>query len=317
MPELPEVQTTVDGINEEVKSWTITDVWTDFDSSFHAGKDNIKNPEFFKIFKKQIIGANISKATRRAKNILIHLSIGKTILIHMKMTGHIMCGEYVFHKKESRDPWKALDTSSNNPLNDPFNRFIHLVFTLEKKNKKGVSHTKHLVMSDMRKFAKVTLLDTATREASPDLSHLGPEPLDNTFTYIIFETQLEKRAHTPIKPELMDQTLIAGVGNIYSDEILWRANVHPKSKFENIPLPVRKEMFKATKEMLLKGIDFGGDSMSDYRNIYGLAGKFQGEHKAYRRTGKRCLKKGCIGMIKRLVIAGRSGHYCDVHQILY
>lgn len=316
MPELPEVQTTVDGLNSEAKGWTIIDVWTDYNSPFHSQKDNIKNPQYFAFFKNEILGAKILETKRRAKNILISLSCGKTVLIHMKMTGHIMCGSYIFHKKLNSDPWKASDITPTNPLNDPFNRFIHLVFTIS-KTIRGKTVEKQIVLSDMRKFAKVTLLESGKLVESDEMRHLGPEPLEENFIFSLFESQLMKRKTTPIKQVLMDQTLIAGVGNIYSDEILWRAGVHPKSHFSKIPQEKRKEMFKATKEMLKKGIDFGGDSMSDYRNIYGLPGKFQGEHKAYRRTGKGCEKKGCRGTIKRLVIGGRSGHFCDTHQELF
>ena len=112
----------------------------------------------------------------------------------------------------------------------------------------------------------------------------------------------------------MDQSIISGIGNIYSDEILWRAGVHPLSNPIAIPEKNLKLMFKATKEILNKGIDFGGDSMSDYRNIEGLPGKFQSKHEAYRRTGKPCRKKGCKGIILRKVIGGRSAHFCSVHQ---
>lgn len=325
MPELPEVQTTVDGINAKTKGMTIVDAWTDYRSPSHEGKENIKNPDFFRRFRHAVMGARIKGARRRAKNILIDLDNDQTILIHMKMTGHIMFGEYICSKKESRDPWKAADRDPKNPLNDPFNRFIHLVFTLCKTGGKA----KHLVLSDMRKFGKVILLPTKEtshgKESHPELSHLGPEPLDRDFTFAIFDKRLSKRPNAPIKQALMDQTLIAGIGNIYSDEILWRASVHPKSQYGKIPMPIRKDMLAATKEMLLKGIDFGGDSMSDYRNIDGLPGRFQGEHKAYRRTGKICGKKVrydgkaviCNGMIRRLVIGGRSGHFCDIHQKQY
>lgn len=328
MPELPEVQTTVDGLNKEVKNQTITDVWTIYNSAYHAGKDNIKNPTFFAHFKKKVVGAKIIGATRRAKNILIHTSRAnkdsrgtktagqdnQTILIHMKMTGHIMAGKYIKDLKRSKtDPWRAIDTNPKNPLNDPFNRFLRLVFTLKDRSGKE----SNLVLSDMRKFAKVTLIPTNNLEHSSELSHLGPEPLEKEFTYKIFETQLEKRKTAPIKQALMDQTLIAGIGNIYSDEILWKAGVHPKSHFSKIPKTERKKMFSATKEILLKGIDFGGDSMSDYRNIYGLRGDFQNQHKAYRRTGKSCELRECKGVIRRLVVGGRSGHFCDVHQKLF
>lgn len=369
MPELPEVQTTVNGLNAKVKGMVIRDAWTDYRSPHHAGKDNIKNPDFFAKFRDSVIGAKIIGARRRAKNILIDLAPvqkpqgksggkstvteSKTILIHMKMTGHVMFGEYVFDSgsaslgmgkkiaaaKES-DPWKAADRDAKNPLNDPFNRFIHFVLTLGKDGEKQSgkvrgksankpSAEKQLVLSDMRKFGKVTLLPTAETlygsEKGPDLSHLGPEPLDENFHFAVFDKQLLKRQHAPIKQALMDQSLIAGVGNIYSDEILWRASIHPQSQYAKIPMEARKDMFKATKEMLRKGIDFGGDSMSDYRNIDGLPGAFQGQHKAYRRTGKTCDKSIlfsgkkviCKGTIVRKVIGGRSGHFCDRHQVLY
>ncbi len=349
MPELPEVQTTVNGLNAKVKGLIIRDVWTDYRSPHHIGKDNIKNPDFFAKFRDAVVGARIIGARRRAKNILIDLAPiekkhgkksivteSKTILIHMKMTGHVMFGEYVFDKKiaaaKGSDPWKAADRNADNPLNDSFNRFIHFVLTLGKdsgKNGAKYDEDKQLVLSDMRKFGKVTLIPTVQTlyggETHPDLSHLGPEPLDEKFTFSIFDKQLSKRPNGPIKQTLMDQALIAGVGNIYSDEILWRASVHPKSQYGKIPADVRKEMYKATKEMLRKGIDFGGDSMSDYRNIDGLPGEFQGQHKAYRRTGKPCGKTVlfngekviCNGIIKRIVVGGRSTHFCDRHQVLY
>ena len=100
MPELPEVETTTRGINRKTKGRKITSVWTDYNSPFYKGKENIKNPIFFEEFKKRVIGKKILNAKRRAKNILINLDNGETILIHMKMTGHIMYGEYVYLKKE-------------------------------------------------------------------------------------------------------------------------------------------------------------------------------------------------------------------------
>ena len=121
----------------------------------------------------------------------------------------------------------------------------------------------------------------------------------------------------PIKSALMDQELISGIGNIYSDEILWRAGVHPESHFKAIPEKHIKLMFEAMKATLKKGIDFGGDSMSDYKNIHGQSGEFQNHHQAYRRTNKACLKRGCHGTIERLVVGTRSAHFCNRHQKLF
>jgi formamidopyrimidine-DNA glycosylase len=302
MPELPEVQTTVNGLNKTVRGHTIIDVWTSYNSAYHAGKDNIKDPKFFKVFKKAVVGEKILRAERRAKNILIHLSGGKVILIHMKMTGHIMYGKY----KLEKDTWKPLEKG---PLQDSFNAFLRLVFTL--------NTSKQLVLSDMRKFAKVTLVKESELEKCLHLEHLGPEPLEPEFKISNFKSQLLKKPKGKVKQVLLDQSLISGIGNIYSDEMLWRAGVHPESKVEAIPDKEMSGMFKAMKEVLKKGIDFGGDSMSDYRNIKGEKGEFQEHHRAYRRTGTKCTKRGCPGTIERKVVGGRSAHFCSVHQKLF
>lgn len=309
MPELPEVHTTATGIDKAVKGLRIVDVWTNYNSPFHAGKDNIKNPTFFKKFKKEITSAKIVSGARRGKNVLIHLDNKKTILVHMKMTGHIMYGAYAMskNKKDAKDPWKATEAG---PLrDDSFNAWIHFVLTLSNK--------KHLVLSDMRKFAKVTLVTTESLPHSADIRELGPEPLEKNFTETIFKERLLKRPNAPIKQALMDQTLIAGIGNIYSDEILWAAAVHPKSRPSHIPENKYVEMYAQMKKILAQGIDFGGDSMSDYRNIYGERGEFQHRHNAYRLTGKPCSKKNCTGTIKRIVLGGRGTHFCDEHQKMY
>ena len=278
MPELPEVQTTVNGLNSTVKGRKIVDVKTTYNSKFYRNKEDIKNPKYFVLFKKRVKGKKILGAERRAKNILIHLSGGETILVHMKMTGH-----FVYDRPDY--PFTRLDFKLNN--------------------------NKHLILSDMRKFAKVTLLN------HEHLRDLGPEPLSKNFQFTIFNSQLMKRPKGKIKSVLMDQGLIAGIGNIYSDEILWRASVHPLSHPDKIPDKNFKEMFKATKETLRKGIDFGGDSMSDYRNIDGERGKFQDHHRAYQKHKTKCSKKGCSGVLEKIRVGGRTAHFCKVHQKLF
>src|SRR3990167_2058774 len=280
MPELPEVQTTVNGLNKTVRGRKIVSVRTSYNSAYHAGKDNIKDPKFFRKFREIVTGQKILKAERRAKNILIHLSNNYTILVHMKMTGH-----FVYDRPDY-----------------PFTR---LVFKLD--------NGKTLALSDMRKFAKVTVVKSPEKY----LEHLGPEPLEKNFQFRIFNFQLMKRSKAKIKTTLLDQTLIAGIGNIYSDEILWRANVHPESRVAKIPNENIRLMFKAMKEVLRAGINFGGDSMSDYRNIKGERGKFQEHHKAYQQTDKKCQKNSCSGIIKRIIVGARSAHFCPVHQKLY
>jgi formamidopyrimidine-DNA glycosylase len=285
MPELPEVQTTVDGINQTSRGRTITAVSTTYKSAFYKGKDEIKNPIFFIEFKKRVIGKKILKAERRAKNILIHLTGGETILTHMKMTG------YYFY----------------NPPADT--KHVRLTFAFDN----GTS----LALADLRRFAKVTVIKTETLPESVHLKGLGPEPLEKNFQFPIFKFQLMKRPKGKIKQVLMDPKIIAGIGNIYSDEILWRAGVHPLSIVAKIPEKNLKLMLKAAKETLTKGIHFGGDSTSDYFNIEGKPGAFQAHHRAYQMHKKACLKKGCPGILARLPLGGRSAHFCPVHQILF
>jgi formamidopyrimidine-DNA glycosylase len=303
MPELPEVQTTVNGIKRYAAQKRIISAWTDYDSAFHAGKSNIKNKKYFTNFKKEVEGKTITNASRIGKNVLIHLSENKTIIIHMKMTGHVMYGRYEKHGST----WRASDPG---PLrDDPFNKWIHFVLEL--------NDGKHLVLSDLRKFARVHVANTDSLSADDDMGEIGPDPLDKKFTFEVFKARLMKRPSGKIKQVLLEQSIIAGIGNIYSDEMLWRASIHPLSEPKAIPEDQLKKLYSACKEVLTRGIDFGGDSMSDYRNILGERGKFQAEHNAYQRTGLPCRKRGCPGIISRLKVGGRSAHFCPVHQKLF
>lgn len=307
MPELPEVQTTVTGLKKVLTKRTITDVWTDLaikDQKIKQFKETIKDADFFSSFKKEIIDAKVTSVERRAKNILINLNTGKTILVHLKMTGHLLYGEYIYDKKHNT--WKVSELEKNDALRDPFNRFIHVVFTLD--------NGKHLVFCDARKFGKVTLLSTRDAHTTKHLEDIGPEPLDASFTKDVMTERLSQKPQGKIKQVLMDQSIVAGIGNIYSDEILWLVGLHPEEQIKDIPQKYFPLLYKAMKEALSKGIDFGGDSTSDYRNIHGEPGTFQHAHNAYRHTGKPCRKGGCTGTITRMMVGGRSAHYCTSHQ---
>jgi len=313
MPELPEVQTTVDGINVEVKGLTITDVRTSYNSRFHYKKENIQNPKYFLTFRKNAIGSKIVNAERQGKNVLINLSNGQTILAHMKMTGHFMYGKYEQKKVGGSKTsgknsvlWQPVE--KNGPLADPFNKHIRLIFTF--------SNGKHLAFADTRKFAKVFIFESKNRNKIPDLADLGPDPLEKKFSFKIMRDRLLTRKNWKIKQALLDQKIIAGIGNIYSDEMLWNSGIHPLSIVSKIPTEKMNGLYKAMRAVLKKGLDFGGDSTSDYRNIHGLPGKFQHRHNVYRRSGKPCPKKDG-GIIERIKVGGRSGHFCPVHQKIY
>ncbi len=314
MPELPEVTTTVNGLKKVLPGLVILDVWTDLavkNQTIKQFENTIKNDLFFKKFKKEIIGVKILKVERRAKNILIHLNNKKTILIHLKMTGHLIFGRYekVISGKQQVVSWKPAK-NERKELHDPYNRFIHAVFSFSKNN--------HLVFCDARKFGKVTIFPTEDiNNKISGLDELGPEPLETKFTLDKFRERLDTKKNRKIKTILMDQSVISGIGNIYSDEMLWLSGVHPESKPGNVPLPQIKLLFKSMKEVLNKGIKLGGDSTSDYRNIDGGKGDFQGKHNAYQRKGEKCGKKRCSGVIIRKVINGRSAHFCSLHQKLF
>ncbi|MEA3399395.1 MAG: bifunctional DNA-formamidopyrimidine glycosylase/DNA-(apurinic or apyrimidinic site) lyase [Patescibacteria group bacterium] len=298
MPELPEVTTTVKGL-KKLTGETISGVWTDLNKKNQKHKafiNTIKDDKFYQKFKKEIAGQKIIKVKRKAKNILIELSNGKIILIHLKMTGHLLYGKYIFKNNQ----WKP-HKNEKEELHDPFNRFIHTVFSLK--------NGKHLVFCDARKFGKVTLIQN---EKELDL---GPEPLEKSFTFEKFKKQLNKKGK--IKTVLMNQKVIAGIGNIYSDEILWKAGVHPESISKKIKNKELKKMFIEMKEILKKGIELQGDSTSDYRNIDGEKGNFQKHHHAYRKTKDTCDKRGCSGIIKRKEVGNRNAHFCNKHQKLY
>lgn len=305
MPELPEVQTTVNGINKLLKGKEICDIWTDLAVKVPTRKDyytTTKSLDFFKLFKDTVCGTKIKNAERRAKNIFIHLSNGYSVWIHMKMTGHLMYGMYDFDKKTNT--WTPHKKEKNLALRDPYNRFLHVVFILK--------NGKHLVLSDVRKFAKVTMIETSRIDEV--MKDFGPEPLDENFTEKGFKERILKYPNKPIKTILLDQKIISGIGNIYSDEALWLSSIHPSRTSISLTNSEIKKLFNSIRISLQKGIEFGGDSTSDYRDIEGKPGSFNNTHEAYRRGGEKCRKKGCGGTITRMEISGRGLYFCDKHQ---
>ncbi len=282
MPELPEVHTTVEGLRQKILGQTITDVWSDFHiKTAHGERQNLKNKSHYAFFKKNALGAKIKNIERMGKNILIQLSNQHTIVVHMKMTGCLMY--------------------------DVSDKFVHLVLQL--------SQGKNLVLSDVRKFASVSIVETSKLLGHERLNTLGPDALKISVKE--FEKRLRSKKNWPIKSALLDQTIVAGIGNIYSDEMLFATSVHPLSSAGKIPSPKYAELHKAMKRILLFSIKHGGDSKSDYRNAFGEKGGFQNFHQVYGKKGEPCPKKTCAGIIQRTVVKGRSSHFCPKHQILY
>ena len=290
MPELPEVETTVKELQKRVLGWTFVNIWSDF-------KKQIKKPENFEQFKKEIKNKKIKKVRRRGKNILFDLSKNKTLLIHQKLTGHLLLGKWEFKDGKWLPPL--------GPLSERINTYLHLLFTFD--------NGQMLALSDLRKFAKVELWDTENLRESENMKSLGPEPMEKDFTLEQFVGALRQ---TPgkIKKILMDQTVIAGIGNIYSDEILWKAKVHPFKEVSNLTKDELRKIYQAMKRVLSKAMKLGGESISDFRRTSGERGYFDKERKVYRKEGEKCLR--CKSKIERKKIAGRSAHFCPTCQKL-
>ncbi len=313
MPELPEVHTTVTGLQKVLPKLSITSVWSDMWSASKLARNTIKDKSYFPYFKKYALNSKVVQVRRRAKHILIDLENGFTIIMHMKMTGHIMYGTYAFDPdKKLRAPHSVLATwgswipvDKNPALHDPYNRHIRVLFTL--------SNGKHLAFCDSRKFGTIVVEKTATLHTER-LAHLGPEPLEKDFIEPVFKQRLLLSPKRAIKTVLMDQSIISGIGNIYSDEMLHRAHIKPTRTPKSLKPTEIALLYKAMKTVLLKGIDFGGDSTSDYRNIKGERGAFHENHLVYLRTKEKCFTKGCKGIIVKQTIGGRSAHFCPVCQ---
>ncbi len=258
MPELPEVQTVVNGLNKKITGRKITGVWFDFPK-------NIKKPKPAD-FEKQIKGLKIEKISRRGKNILIYLSQNYLLLIHQKMTGHLLYGKWRI-KRVSSFKFQVLSLLGG-AFKEKVNGYIHLIFCLD--------NGWQLALSDLRKFAKILFGKKEDIEKLPDLLELGPEPMDKNFSFIKF-LNLIKPEKRKIKQVLMDQKVIVGIGNIYADEILFEAKIHPFKPADKLKEGEIKKIYLAMKKILKKAIVLRGTSTSDFRDTSGAAGNYGGK----------------------------------------
>lgn len=290
MPELPEVETTVRGLRKKVLQRAFIDIWSNAEKL-------IKKPNF-RDFKKNIKGKKIIGIERKGKNIILQLSGGYSLLVHQKMTGHLLFGKWNIEDNE-------VSALEKGPLSEKINSFLHLIFFLDNGFMIG--------LSDMRKFAKVELWRKEELERSNYFKNIGPDPLDKKINSKIFQDIVSKKKGA-IKKILMDQSLISGVGNIYSDEALWRAKVHPLRTISSLNKKDFNNIYRSLILVLRKSIILGGESFSDYRNVEGKRGDFDVERKVYRRTGEKC--SICNNTIKRIKINGRSAHFCPNCQKL-
>ena len=283
MPELPEVETIVRDLRKKIIGRKIKSVW--FDVSKLIKKLKIKQ------FGKEIKGLKIIDVQRRAKNILIYFDNDKMMLIHQKMTGHLLYGKW---KIMGKKPISVMKGAMSEKVND----YIHFILFFD--------NGWQLALSDLRKFAKIVFGNMKEIEEK-ELKELGPEPLEKSFDFKKFKEIIGNKSGK-IKQVLMDPYVIAGIGNIYSDDILWEAKIHPFQSAKTLDNNELKRIFLAIKNILTQAVKLRGTSISDYRDIEGKKGYYVGKRRVYQREGEKCLR--CKIKIKRVKIGGRSAHFC-------
>ncbi|HRY82561.1 MAG TPA: bifunctional DNA-formamidopyrimidine glycosylase/DNA-(apurinic or apyrimidinic site) lyase [Candidatus Moranbacteria bacterium] len=287
MPELPEVETVVSDLNKKIKGDMIASFWSEWGKAI-KGKS-------IETFKKEIKNRKILGARRIGKNIFIDLSGGKTLYIHLKMTGHLLV-----KKKEERSKNKE----KSDYFSDRVNQYIRHKFFL----KSG----RTLEFSDLRKFGKIVLDSTEKINNLKEIKALGVDALDPKFTFQKFQEILRKKSSAKIGIILMDQDLIAGIGNIYRSEILYDAGILPERIIKSISEKDLRKIYDATKKILKKAIKMRGTSDSDYRDTSGAPGNFQKILAVYNREKRGC--KRCDTIIQRKVLGQRSVFICSKCQ---
>jgi len=288
MPELPEVQTIVNDLKKQIIGFRILDVWSD-------APRLVKKPPFLE-FKKEIKNLKILDIHRRGKNILIRLDKNKMLLIHQKLTGHLLIGRWQIKNQ------KVIPLIPG-PLKESVNNYIHLIFYL--------NNNKMLALSDLRKFAKVILGSNKEVESLPDLKNLGVEPLNKDFTFSVFSSLISQEKRK-IKTVLMDQKIISGIGNIYSDEMLWLSKIHPLSLAYQLSIFQQKKLYSALKKVLKSALYYRGSSVDDYRDPFGQEGHYSQKLRVYRRNKKPCFR--CGHLIEKIKLQGRSAYFCPYCQ---
>ena len=286
MPELPEVETVRRGLTALIIGRTIKSEQHDTAKGFPNAPHDVT---------KFLVGATITAVRRRAKVLLIDLSSEYTLVIHLKMTGQLVFrGEQVFGAGHPNE-------SLIGELPDRSTRAT-LAFTDES----------HLYFNDQRKFGWMRLMPTIEVPNIDFMKKVGPEPLEADFTAEEFTARFKRRAKTTIKAALLDQTVIAGVGNIYADESLWGAKIHPKRLVNTVTEDEFKLLYTELRAVMNLAIEKGGSTDKNYVNAEGKRGSYMDFAKVFRREGLTCPR--CGTEIIKFKAAGRGTHICPACQ---
>lgn len=290
MPELPEVETVKMGLAPALEGRRFTRVET--------RRGDLRRP-FPPRFAERLTGRKVVRLLRRAKYLLADLDSGETLVIHLGMSGRMS----VYAEGKSRKLGQYLYESA--PPEAGHGKHDHVVMETDAPAR--------LVFTDHRRFGLMTLLPTDRLDEDPLFRGLGIEPLSEGFDAAYLNRVL-KGKETPIKSALLDQRVVAGIGNIYACEALFRARISPKRKASTIPGKRAQPLVDAIRSVLKEAIKAGGSSLRDYVQADGALGEFQHRFAVYDREGARCPGKDCDGQIKRIVQAGRSTFYCPKCQ---
>ena len=272
LPELPEVETIRQQLASKIIGATI------LGSTIHLGKV-IKDPSPT-AFADGIRGRRILSITRRGKYLIFGLTGGYNLVVHLKMTGQLV------YENEG----------------GPLPRHTHLVLHLD---------TGRLRLTDLRQFGRVWLLPSAETEKRSGINMLGPEPLAPEFSEGDFIARL-KKSRRSLKPLLLDQKVVAGIGNIYADEALYRAGLHPNRQAADLTTREAKVLYRAVKEVLREGVSHRGTSIRNYVDAEGRRGTHQEFLKVHNRAGRPCLR--CGTLIQKTKLGGRGTYFCPLCQ---
>ncbi len=302
MPELPEVENLRRGLEKNILGQKILSVEVR-KPKLVSGKGNARKPRKDKarIFKKGLTGERFLAIERRAKNLIFKFWSGKIMLAHLKMSG-----QFVYKAKKGGSKIIGGHPIELSEKELP-NKHSHVIFGLNNGT---------LYYNDTRMFGYLLYYRNAQEfEKESHFALLGLEPFDKEFTVKYFIKALKSKK-SKIKVVLMDQKIVTGLGNIYADESLFEAGIHPEKKASSITKEKVNLLYNAIKRILKRAIKVGGSSVATYRLLDNTRGNYAREHKVYGKEGEKCTKPCCKGIIKRKVINGRSAHFCSIHQKL-
>jgi formamidopyrimidine-DNA glycosylase len=282
MPELPEVETVRRGLLPVMAGQVIAEA--------HVNREGLRWP-FPTGMAARLTGQHVLGLRRRSKYILADLASGETLLIHLGMSGRMLVSGAMLGAFHRDHPAPA--------------KHDHVVLDM--------GGGARVTFNDARRFGAMDLMPTATADLHPLLAGLGPEPLGNAFHEDYLVARLRGR-NTPVKSALLDQRVVAGLGNIYVAEVLFRAGIRPTRLAGQIAAPRVRGLVPIIRQVLDEAIAAGGSSLRDYRQADGELGYFQHSFHVYGREGEPCATAGCQGTVGRIVQAGRSSFYCPKCQ---